>query len=129
MLHNRVHDFIRDKRQRSEAYANTRRRGPLARPNGLFATATSLPELRAQLEHHNKASTKAEARQQLRITIRIIQVDIKAIDNKYKQTKKQEVNGKMKTLTKRQWLEHMNEDINYDMLYQSLEEHKLKWKG
>jgi hypothetical protein len=129
MLHGQVNNFIRNKRQRTEAYAKTRKRGPLARPEGVFVTSSSLPELKAQFERHQEASTKAAARRQLRITINFIRAEIKEIDDQYKQTKKQEIDGKMKTLTKRKWLEHTHQDMHYDMLHQTLEEHKLKWKG
>jgi hypothetical protein len=129
MLNRQVNNFIRDKRQRTEAYAKTRKRGPLARPEGLFSTSLSLPELQAQFDRHNEATEKADARRQLRITINFLRTQIKEIDNNYTLTKKQEINGKMKTLTRRQWLEHTNQDMNYDMLHQTLEEHRLKWKG
>jgi hypothetical protein len=94
MLHSQVNSFIRDKRQRSEAYAKTRKRGPLARPEGVFVTSSSLPELRAQFDRHEKAATKADTRRQLRITINFIRGEIKEIDDQYKKTKNRKLMGK-----------------------------------
>jgi hypothetical protein len=129
MLDGRVNAFIRDKRQRSEAYTKAQRRGPLARPQGVFALSTSIEEIRRRFAKNESAESKADARRQLRITMRFIASRIKEINNLYTKTKKQQIDGKMKTLTRRQWLEHTNNDMDYDMLHQSYEEHRLQWKN
>jgi hypothetical protein len=100
MLHSQMNSFTRDKRQRSEAYAKTRKRGPLARPEGVFVTSSSLPEVRAQFDRHQKAATKADTRRQLRIKINFIRDEIKEIDDQYKKTKNRKLMGKDRVTVK-----------------------------
>jgi DDE superfamily endonuclease/Tc5 transposase-like DNA-binding protein len=129
MLHSQVHNFVRDKRKRTESHASRRRIGALCRPQGVFVTSVNHKEIQERFEEELEKQRKETDRRQRRMMISYIKEDINKIWVDYRASKKQLIDGKLRTLTKKQWLQHTGRDVELYTLEESLDDHKRALSG
>ncbi|KDN61738.1 putative transposase [Colletotrichum sublineola] len=87
------------------------RRG--VKPSQSFVTSVTIADIREAREKQIAEATQAEQRQQKAIIKRLTREDEKKVRAKYSATKYQLVDGYMKRLSFKQWLDHTGEGQNY----------------
>ncbi|KAK5987494.1 MFS-type transporter clz9-like protein [Cladobotryum mycophilum] len=107
VLESNVKHFIEDRQQRLERLNNRIRKGKMIKPSGEFFTnSISLGRIRQQAAKSAEKEAEAEHRRHLRAMKKFVTDNIKALREEYRQNKKQEIDGKVKTLSYQKWLEH-----------------------
>jgi hypothetical protein len=113
VLEDIIRNHIEDRQARIEKRYHQRKHRKRARPIGDYIHNVSLQELRDQHTEFVKAGDKAQQRSRLRnlrsFTIRQIE-EIKA---EWRESKEVIVNGIVKKMQFKQWLEHTGKDVEY----------------
>ena len=122
ILQSRVNSFIRDKRKRSEAYSNRRKRGPLCRPNGVFVTAVSAEEIRARFNKATEAQAKKVKDAELKMHIKQLKESKKAFWAEYTATKYLVVNGKSTYHNQKQWLDRTGRHLEIESIEDAIKD-------
>ncbi|KAM4065301.1 hypothetical protein HRG_012835 [Hirsutella rhossiliensis] len=110
--------IVSDKNSRTQAYANRMKRGKIVRPRGEFITSSSMADITREYEELQAKQTRLQTRQEIRMHLKRVRGEMQKIREDYKVGKKQLVNGRVKTLNFKPWLES-GRDVEFYTLEQS----------
>ncbi|KAM4062325.1 hypothetical protein HRG_012746 [Hirsutella rhossiliensis] len=111
--------IVSDKNSRTQAYANRMKRGKIVRPRGEFITSSSMADITREYEELQAKQTRLQTRQEIRMHLKRVRGEMQKIREDYKVGKKQLVNGRVKTLNFKPWLEFTGRDVEFYTLEQS----------
>ncbi|KJZ69405.1 hypothetical protein HIM_11201 [Hirsutella minnesotensis 3608] len=106
--------YIKDRDQRIEKITSRLKRGKAVKPSGqFFANSVSLDQIRQQSQRTSEAEAKKEEKRQLRESQRVLRLEMESLRKQWRSDKIHEIDGKAKTLSFKQWLDHTHKADNY----------------
>ncbi|KJZ69466.1 hypothetical protein HIM_11149 [Hirsutella minnesotensis 3608] len=106
--------FVEDRSRRIEKVNNRIKRGKAVKPGGqFFVNSVSLDKIREQAVKTSEAEAKKAEKRQLRESQRVLKLKIESLRQQWRGDKVHEIDGRMKTLTFKQWLELTRLADNY----------------
>ncbi|KJZ67993.1 hypothetical protein HIM_09030 [Hirsutella minnesotensis 3608] len=119
ILQSQVESFIKDRNSRIAAWSNRKKRGKIVKPSGQFITSCNIDDIRREYESSLEQHTKRQTRQELRMHLKRLRTELAAMRADYSANKKQNIDGKLKTLNFKPWLLHTGRDVEYYTLQES----------
>jgi hypothetical protein len=119
MLAGIVNDYTEDRQGRITKRYNQRKRGKRAKAVGDYFLNVSLQDLRDQQAKFLAEGEKKDLRQQLRSTRSLIIREMDKLKAEWRENKEVIVEGLLKKLQFKQWLEHTGKDIEYYSMEES----------
>ncbi|KAK5991832.1 MFS-type transporter clz9-like protein [Cladobotryum mycophilum] len=107
VMESNLKQFIEDRHDRLERMSSRIKKGRMIKPSGEFFTnSVSLGRIREQAAKSAQLEAEAAHRRHLAAMKKFVMDDLKALKLEYQQNKKQEIDGRIKTLNYQQWLKH-----------------------
>jgi hypothetical protein len=113
LLEDTIKRYADDRRSRIEKQYNKRKRGKKAKPIGDYIHNVSLQEIRDQQESFIAETRAKEGKSQLRTARSIAIREIERFKSEWRDNKEVIVNGVLKKLQFKKWLQHTGKDKDY----------------
>ncbi|KAF6517714.1 hypothetical protein HZS61_003275 [Fusarium oxysporum f. sp. conglutinans] len=113
LLEDTIKRYADDRRSRIEKQYNKRKRGKKAKPIGDYIHNVSLQEIRDQQESFIAETRAKEGKSQLRTARSIAIREIERLKSEWRDNKEVIVNGVLKKLQFKKWLQHTGKDKDY----------------
>lgn len=111
--------IVADKNSRTRAYANRMKRGKIVRPRGDFITSSGMADITQEVEELRSRQAQQQTRQEIKTHLRRICDEMQKTRNDYKVGKRLLVDGRVKTLNFKPWLELTARDVEFYSLEES----------